>query len=45
VEVAPPLDHNDVTSRAAVRVIYEVLGWVNEGARAEQRPTAGSMAQ
>ena len=28
VEVAPPLDHADVTSFAAVRVIYEVWGWV-----------------
>jgi agmatinase len=28
VEVAPPLDHADVTSFAALKVIYEVLGWV-----------------
>lgn len=28
VEVAPPLDHNDVTAAAAIRVIYEVLGRV-----------------
>ncbi len=27
VEVAPPLDHADVTSFAAIRVIYEVFGW------------------
>ena len=27
VEVAPPLDHNDITSLAAIRVIYEVFGW------------------
>jgi agmatinase len=26
VEVAPPLDHNDITSLAAIRVIYEVFG-------------------
>ena len=30
VEVAPPLDHADVTSFAAARVIYEILGWVKE---------------
>lgn len=30
VEVAPPLDCNDITSFAAVKVIYEVLGWVKE---------------
>jgi agmatinase len=28
VEVAPPLDNADVTSFAAIKVIYEVLGWV-----------------
>jgi agmatinase len=28
VEVAPPLDHADVTSFAALKVIYEVFGWV-----------------
>ena len=27
VEVSPPLDHNDLTSLAAIRVIYEVFGW------------------
>jgi agmatinase len=27
VEVAPPLDCNDITSFAAVKVIYEVFGW------------------
>jgi agmatinase len=27
VEVAPPLDHADVTSFAAAKVIYEVFGW------------------
>jgi len=27
VEVSPPLDCNDITSTAAVKVIYEVLGW------------------
>jgi arginase family enzyme len=26
VEVAPPLDHNDITSLAAIRIIYEVFG-------------------
>ncbi len=30
VEVAPPLDQADVTSFAAVKVIYEVFGWVLE---------------
>jgi agmatinase len=30
VEVAPPLDCADVTSVAAVKVIYEVLGWVKK---------------
>jgi agmatinase len=28
VEVSPPLDHNDITSLAAIRVIYEVFGFV-----------------
>ena len=28
VEVSPPLDCNDITSTAAVKVIYEVFGWV-----------------
>jgi agmatinase len=28
VEVAPPLDCADVTSFAAIKVIYEVFGWV-----------------
>ena len=27
VEVAPPLDHADVTSFAAAKVLYEVFGW------------------
>lgn len=31
VEVAPPLDCADITSFAAVKVIYEVLGWVKRG--------------
>lgn len=30
VEVAPPLDHADVTSFAAVKVIYEVWGWIKK---------------
>jgi len=29
VEVSPPLDHSDVTSVAALRVIYEAFGWVH----------------
>jgi arginase family enzyme len=28
VEVSPPLDVADITSQAAIRVIYEVFGWV-----------------
>lgn len=28
VEVAPPLDTSDITSAAALKVIYEVLGWL-----------------
>jgi len=28
VEVSPPLDHADITSVAAAKVIYEVFGWV-----------------
>jgi agmatinase len=28
VEVAPPLDSNDITSQAAIRVLYEVFGWL-----------------
>ncbi len=28
VEVSPPLDHSDITSVAALRVIYEAFGWV-----------------
>ncbi len=28
VEVSPPLDRSDVTSFAATKLIYEVLGWV-----------------
>ncbi len=27
VEVAPPLDYSDITSIAALKVIYEVFGW------------------
>lgn len=30
VEVAPPLDCADITSIAAVKVIYEVFGWVKQ---------------
>jgi agmatinase len=29
VEVAPPLDHCDITSFAAMKLIYEVFGWVH----------------
>jgi len=28
VEVSPPLDHSDITSMAAIKVIYEMFGWV-----------------
>ncbi len=31
VEVSPPLDPSDVTSFAAIKVIYEVFGWVRAG--------------
>jgi len=31
VEVSPPLDHSDITSFAAIKVIYEVFGWVLAG--------------
>jgi hypothetical protein len=31
VEVAPPLDCADVTSFVAIKVIYEVLGWMKTG--------------
>jgi len=31
VEVCPPIDHADITSVAAIKIIYEVFGWV--GAR------------
>lgn len=30
VEVSPPLDVADITSQAAIRVIYEVFGWVKD---------------
>jgi agmatinase len=30
VEVSPPLDTADITSQAAIRVIYEVFGWVKD---------------
>ncbi|HHR85763.1 MAG TPA: agmatinase [Candidatus Acetothermia bacterium] len=33
VEVSPPLDHSDVTSVAALKVIYEAFGWVKANAR------------
>ncbi|MEA3239426.1 MAG: agmatinase, partial [Candidatus Bipolaricaulota bacterium] len=29
VEVSPPLDHSDITSVAAIKVIYEAFGWVH----------------
>ncbi len=28
VEVSPPLDHSDITSFAAIKLLYEVFGWV-----------------
>ena len=28
VEVCPPLDHSDITSFAAIKLLYEVFGWV-----------------
>ena len=28
VEVCPPLDHSDITSFAAIKLIYEVFGWI-----------------
>ncbi len=31
VEVSPPLDHSDITSFAAIKIIYEVFGWVRAG--------------
>ena len=30
VEVSPPLDISDVTSLAALKVMYEVLGFIQE---------------
>ncbi len=30
VEVSPPLDHSDITSFAAIKLLYEVFGWVKE---------------
>ena len=29
VEVAPPFDHSDITSFAAVKVIYEAFSWMS----------------
>jgi agmatinase len=31
VELSPPLDRSDVTSFAAIKILYEVFGWVREG--------------
>jgi len=28
VEVSPPLDHSDITSFAAIKLLYEVFGWI-----------------
>lgn len=28
VEVSPPLDHSDITSFAAVKLLYETFGWI-----------------
>ena len=30
VEVSPPLDYSDITTVAALKVIYEVFGWLQE---------------
>ena len=30
VEVSPPLDTSDITSNAAVKIIYETFGWVKD---------------
>jgi len=30
VEVSPPLDHSDITSFAAIKLLYEVFGWLNK---------------
>lgn len=30
VEVAPPLDYSDITTVAAIKVIYEVFGWLHQ---------------
>jgi agmatinase len=30
VEVAPPLDYSDITTVAAIKVLYEVFGWVQQ---------------
>lgn len=37
VEIAPPLDHADITSFAALKVIYEVWGVIQE-AKQDQKP-------
>ena len=29
VEVSPPLDHSDITSMAAIKVIYQAFGWMH----------------
>lgn len=42
VEVSPPLDHADITSVAAAKVIYEVFGWVK---RIIAFPVAGKTRQ
>ena len=39
VEVSPPLDDSDITSFAAVKVIYEVFGWVRAWGFAEALDT------
>jgi agmatinase len=33
VEVSPPLDHSDITSVVALKVIYQVFGWVKANAQ------------
>ena len=46
VEVSPPLDPSDVTSFAAVKLIYEVFGWVKQRtSAAAERCTRPGAAQ
>ncbi len=36
VEVSPPLDPSDMTSFAAIKILYEIFGWVKE--RTQEHP-------